>query len=464
MLAAMRFALFASMVGCVAVAGVYACGGDGDGFVPGSPDQDDAAAGGKDSGYVFTDGSPVGNSDGGDPTVYPPSSVALGEGFGCLVAADHTVWCWGQNDVGQLGADPAKAPQSCGSTHLPCNPIPTQVDGLEGVLTVAAGKDFACALSGTKIWCWGGNSKNQILGGDSVTSRFTPMMVGEGAGAVLAAGQHACLVTTDGFLHCWGDNTCNLFGRDDAAAISGAFKVPGLPEMRQVSLGEDEICSVSPDDETYCWGSDHKGSLGHDVTGAPLCNGLPFDGTPKRVAAPGTQVTFDNGIEVHVGLGLVCARKTDNNVWCWGDNSRGGLGQGTTDTDTHMFPMNVPAVATADLAVAGQTACAVEAQRSICWGDAQYGQLDSLGSDAGCGGTGCRPLAYVVPNQQPTRQVFLSTDGIATIQADLTFWAWGRNDYGQAGVTPNDPANVTCAGTSVCIPDPKEVRGFPVLF
>lgn len=449
----MRFALIAGMLGCVAIAGVYACSSDGDGFVPGTPDP--GTTGGNDAGYVFVDGS-IAQSDGADQTVYPPSSVALGEGFACVVGADHAVYCWGRNDVGQLGADPAT---------LASTPTPTKVAGLPAAAqTVSAGKDFACALVGEKVWCWGGNAKNQLLAGASVASRFTPQITAEGSGSIAAAGQHACILTSDGFLHCWGDNPCNLFGRTDDAGISGAYKIPNIGELRQVSLGEDQICAVTPDNQTYCWGSDHNGSLGHDVSAAGSCNGHPFDGIPKQVAVPGGNVTFDNGIEVHVGSGLVCARKTDNSVWCWGDNSRGGLGQGIPDTDPHATPKNVPGITTTGLVVAGQTACAIEAQRPICWGDAQYGQLDSLGADAGCGGTGCRPLAYVVPNQEPARQVFLGPDSIATIRNDLSLWVWGRNDFGQAGVASTDGANVSCAGSSVCIPDPRQVTTAPPLF
>src|SRR6185437_11671018 len=124
-----------------------------------------------------------------------------------------------------------------------------------------------------------------------------------------------------------------------------------------------------------------------------------FDPIPKQVAVQGPEVTFNGAIEVHVGVGLACARKTDNSVWCWGDNSRGGLGQGLPDSDPHPSPIAIPGIATEELVVAGQTACAIVANRPICWGDGQYGQLDSIGSDAGCGGTGCRPIGYVIPDQ-----------------------------------------------------------------
>ena len=239
---------------------IYACGDDG---ATGDVPDERADAGLVDGAKTAPEGSS--SLDQFVPTQeLPGASIALGDGFGCIVAADHTVYCWGRNDFGQLGSDPAKTP-SCGS--YPCTPTPVKVEGLKDVVSITAGKDFACALDGARHgWCWGNNSRQQIAGRKGETSRFTPEIVTDGTARIVASGQHACILDTDGFLHCWGDNDCKLFGDDKSDA--GTLGVVELvtPQAKWMSLGPDSMCTVTAEtSEIYCWGADHKGSLGHPL-------------------------------------------------------------------------------------------------------------------------------------------------------------------------------------------------------
>ena len=440
---------------------IYACGDDGaTGDVP-----DERA----DAGLV--DGAktaPEGSSSLDQfvpPQELPGASIALGDGFGCIVAADHTVYCWGRNDFGQLGSDPAKTP-SCGS--YPCTPTPVKVEGLKDVVSITAGKDFACALDGARHgWCWGNNSRQQIAGRKGETSRFTPEIVTDGTARIVASGQHACILDTDGFLHCWGDNDCKLFGDDknDAGTLGVVELV--TPQAKWMSLGPDSMCTVTAEtSEIYCWGADHKGSLGHPLpSNAGKCanSGATFDPSPKRWVSDKLGHILTGAEEVHVGAAVICAKKTDGTVLCAGDNSHGGLGQGVSDNDTHDVPLEVPAVKAAKLVVAGETACTVVADKLLCWGDARYGQLVTGGPNTDCGGTGCRPLGVVLEDQSGLRDVALSAGGIATIKNDLSVWVWGRNDSGQTGVAPTDAINATCAGGVKCIGPTHQMPNVPSL-
>lgn len=441
----------------IVLASVYACGGNDEVFGPNEERVDSGNS--KDSGVRFTDSSRGQEEDADPPKALPPSSVTLGADFACVVAKDRSVWCWGRNDFGQLGRDPRATP-SCGA--FPCAALPAKVEGLPRIATVKAGKDFACALDDDAlVWCWGNNAKGQILA-RGVSSRFTPETVAKGVAQLDAAGEHACFLSTEGFVHCWGDNTCDLFGRPDAG-IAFLTPVPRLPAQTQISLGVDSMCTVAPDTSVLCWGTDHKGSLGHPLPGgAALCNGLPFDPIPKRLAIDGPVVVFTGGADVHVGLGLACVRTTEGKVLCWGDNTHGGLGQGYADPGEHRKPMEVPAIQTNTLAVGGETGCAIVAEKLLCWGDARYGQLDSI-DNTECGGTGCRPLGYIVPGQQPVRGLAVSATAIATIKSDASLWLWGKNDSAEIGAPPIETGNVACAGTSKCIPAPRLLTTAPPL-
>lgn len=448
-------------IGCVSctLLAIYACGDDGVGDVP-----DERADAGAIDGASLT---PEGASTDGDAAApeLPPSSIALGEGFGCIVAADHTVYCWGRNDFGQLGHDPATTP-SCGA--YPCTPTPVKVEGLAAVIAIAAGKDFACALDdGKHVWCWGNNAKRQASPLESGAYRFTPVLVTNDAARLVAAGQHACALGQNGRLRCWGDNDCEVFGPGQNEGGTPGVADIITSEAKWVSLGPDAICTIRvASTEVYCWGADHKGSLGHPMPESPstcASSGHPFDPTPKRWVSDELGHILTDVEEVHVGGAITCARKTDGTVLCAGDNSHGGLGQGLPDGDTHDVPVEVPAMKASKLAVAGETACGIVADKLFCWGDARYGQMTTGGLGTDCGGTACRPLGVVLEDQSGLRSFSLSPGGIATIKSDVSVWGWGRNDSGETGVAPSDPGNATCAGGVKCLGPTHQMPNVPPL-
>jgi alpha-tubulin suppressor-like RCC1 family protein len=92
--------------------------------------------------------------------------LALGEGHSCAREAEGRVWCWGQNDLGQLG-DGTRSPRG----------EPRTVVGLEDAieLDAAGGSNCARRASGTVV-CWGGNALGQ-LGDGTTTERLVPTEV-----------------------------------------------------------------------------------------------------------------------------------------------------------------------------------------------------------------------------------------------------------------------------------------------
>jgi alpha-tubulin suppressor-like RCC1 family protein len=101
----------------------------------------------------------INNTGGTSPAV---GVTAFGQ-FACAWLADKTVWCWGNNDFGQLG-----------NGTFDDQPQPVQVTGISDAVSVAAGPDFACALrTGGAVSCWGSSYWGQGgagLHGDSYTT------------------------------------------------------------------------------------------------------------------------------------------------------------------------------------------------------------------------------------------------------------------------------------------------------
>lgn len=142
-------------------------------------------------------------------------SVAPGGGTGCAVAGG-LAHCWGANESGQAGVDPY------GDEELARVDAPRRVEGLSGVVGVAAGVRHACALlEDHTVRCWGAEetlpgfaesclrpTRNRSRGGSAAQWRYcpepTPVTALPPVAALDAAGDRTCALTTDGAVYCWG--------------------------------------------------------------------------------------------------------------------------------------------------------------------------------------------------------------------------------------------------------------------
>jgi hypothetical protein len=135
-------------------------------------------------------------------------SVAAGGRHSCAYTTSGTAHCWGDNARGQLGSSAGAMVTAPTAVALP--------NGVK-VAHVYAGGLHACALdAGAELWCWGDNEHGQ-LGTDDVESRATPApaaseTLGTDVAAASAGGAHSCAVKRDGSAWCWGDNLYGQLG------------------------------------------------------------------------------------------------------------------------------------------------------------------------------------------------------------------------------------------------------------
>jgi alpha-tubulin suppressor-like RCC1 family protein len=132
---------------------------------------------------------------------------------------------------------------------------------------------------------------------------------------------------------------------------------------RAVAAGFANTCAADDEGSLWCWGANQNGQLAN--------GGVASTETPTRIEALGAGV-----VAFAVGRASVCAVKSDRTLWCWGDNSHGQLGEGATTTAA--LPARVSALggAVIGVAVGGDHACARLDDGGLwCWGDNSHGQL-----------------------------------------------------------------------------------------
>ena len=276
----------------------------------------------------------------------------------CAHDASGDVWCWGQNDYGQVGNGARQDRRS-----------PYKVLGLTDVEQVSAGALHTCVLLSTGgLQCWGFNRKGQLGVGDTINSLSPKTVQALSQAQHLSAGStHTCATEATGFGFCWGDNgsvpeqTFGRLGTGDTGGRTAPARVSNLTGTLQVQAGRAHSCGLDAQGQVWCWGDNDYGQLGTSDTAASTF--------PVRLT------TLGSVRELSLGADHTCAIDRARDLWCWGRNQHGQLGLGSnSDADS---PVKVPGLANV-LRVAlgvGHTCVTTTDNRVLCWGRNDAGQL-----------------------------------------------------------------------------------------
>ncbi len=187
----------------------------------------------------------------------------LGFYHGCLWDAS-SVQCWGRNNRGQVAAE----------SYAESFATPVSVEGMSNPLSVAVGRNHVCAaLSDGTVWCWGDNEFGQVSA-DEMTARYNaPQQVeqtweGEVA-RIFTLTSTTCVETSQAELWCWGGTYGGYFGIEGLnngprlwpPRRSAAFDELPAP-IADLGLGLQHICTVLDTAEVYCWGNSNVGQIG----------------------------------------------------------------------------------------------------------------------------------------------------------------------------------------------------------
>ncbi|MCL2449986.1 MAG: hypothetical protein FWD17_13650 [Polyangiaceae bacterium] len=315
-------------------------------------------------------------------------AITQGNSHGCALTASGTVACWGDNELGELGVGSTAGPETCASGlfSTPCSTVPVTVPGLDGVSGISAGSHHTCAVLATgSVVCWGDNTGGK-LGDGTTTTRPSPVaVVGVTQALSVSAGlNHTCALLRSGAVQCWGDNSLGEIGDGTTTPRTTPVTVFGIANATGVSAGFGFTCATLATGTAECWGVNAAGQLGvGSTTGPSTCASVACSPTPVAVAGLTKAVAI--GANGDSNAGHACALLSNGGVQCWGDNSLGEIGDGTTTSRT--LPVNVAGIGSATgIAVGGEHTCALlEGGAAECWGSTSLGQVGdgtSTGPDA----------------------------------------------------------------------------------
>lgn len=294
-------------------------------------------------------------------------AVAVGAFHSCGLLDDGTVLCWGKNQSGQLG----------NGTSNGKSPNPVAVEGLDSAVAISVGLDSTCALvDGGGVRCWGRNEQGQ-LGDGSTENRSSPVEVRgiDSAVSVSTSGFHTCAVLEEGPARCWGSNKFGQLGNGENgrdAASPTPVSVADIESAVSVSTTAITVvartCAVLADGGVRCWGTTTPGDGGHSE----------WNSTPVAIDDLDSATTISTSVSA--GPGCSCAVLEHGEVQCWGVNGEGQLGDGTTEVRSR--PTAVEEIDSAvTVSTGGRHTCARLANGDIrCWGSNHHGEL-GIGGD-----------------------------------------------------------------------------------
>jgi alpha-tubulin suppressor-like RCC1 family protein len=319
--------------------------------------------------------------------------------------------------------EPAGTVKSLGAMEG-LSPMPRDM-GLTGIRQIAAGAYHFCALTDAGgVKCWGNNLRG-VLGTGNTQPSYTPVDVQGLPGpmsGIFAGSLRTCATTAAGALYCWGeDRYGSAGGPGNSSGIFTPIPVArARAGIRSAGLSLDVTCVLTEAGRVQCMGSVPDYGLGYPSTepgGNPLAEVL--NQSPRALA---------------LSERASCALAGEGTLRCWGDNSGGLYGDGSTES------ASAPVIAQTglrDVAMGRTHACGIALDKTLrCWGDNTYGQL----GNGTTGGSSASPVT--VTGMANVTLVTVGDHHSCAAQSDGTLWCWGDNTYGQLGIGSNTPSAI----------------------
>jgi len=317
----------------------------------------------------------------------------------CGRTTDGSSWCWGHNIAGQLGD---------GDTFNQL--VPTMVSGGLTFAELVTGTSRSCGRTAAgAAYCWG----LSVTGDGTTNQRLAPALVTGGLSFVqLAVGQFmSCGRTSAGAAYCWGDPSSGdgtATTRLTPTAVSGGLTFADISTTGVFACGRTAAGAV------WCWGDNTSGEIGDGTIATSRL-------VPTAVAGG---LAFSH---LATAYAHACAATSSGTTWCWGGNSYGELGNGTANLRDSIPTLVSGGLSFSQLATGTRHSCGLTtAGAAYCWGDNTFGQL-------GDGTT----VAHLTPTLVTGGIAFtklvaghLHTCGMTAAGAA---YCWGDNVYGEIG-------------------------------
>lgn len=315
-------------------------------------------------------------------------------------------------------------------------------------LTTTAGGSHSGAIADGQLFTWGRYNVGQLgLGGalGDAQSRLAPERVpafGDAGTqvAAIAFNQNTSLaLRSDRTVWMWGANGDGQLGQGDLVQRAEPAQLAGLSDIVYASVGYSHALALRADGKVFAWGRNAAGQVGVIGDGTAADKQL----APVEVAGLPADI-----VEIVAGSEHSLALTADGEVFAWGRNQYGNLGQGSFDADRHPAPVAVPGLRDViDLATGRDHVLALRADGTVAtWGLGASGQLGTGQPADGAEEDRAAPVTALIAEGAPLTDataVFANGNTSYALRAAAAgeqLWGWGQNFSGQLATGATSPA------------------------
>jgi len=335
-------------------------------------------------------------------------NVEVGEGHVCAILADKSLWCWGNNESGQVG-----------DNTFTNRFKPTKL--AQEILwdQVSMGEKHTCGIDSVKeIWCWGMDVYGSEFGRFKEVNQPVKIESAKTWNDVFLNRDTICAHKNDEIqsIVCWGS-------RDHLPDIENfqLMKNKGNYSANSFALGGSDSCLIDVHSDLWCWGPEER-LIPNFANNLGLYYGLVSNNW-KSIAASSIFALRPDSTD---STSHLCGIKNDGRLWCWGDNVNGQLG-----IETGAFEKNPKIVSEEfkwqSVTLGNSFSCGIQIDHSLwCWGSNEFGQL-GLDTDSDV------KTPTKIGNDNDWRDVSAYSNTTCASKLNGDIYCTGLNNYGQLG-------------------------------
>ncbi len=352
---------------------------------------------------------------------------------------DGTVYSWGNNWQGQLGngtteasyvpveitnlenivfLDRCIAVDSQGevwywSKTKNSGHIPTKEPNLSNILMVSGSDEHCLALDENgAIWAWGNNNYGQ-LGYGNLKYRTTPIKIFDMTNVkkVSAGNEFAMILKNDGTVWTWGKSKFGALGLGDKLdTVYKPTQIMELNDITDIICGNNHCLALNSSNEIYAWGYNTAGEIGN--------------GTRIQQTVP-VKLNLSGIVKISAGNSHSLAVDDSGNLYAWGNNSQGQIGDGTTERK--LVPTLLSTITNVtDISAGSAHSVALKSDGTVwTWGGSSYIK-DSEDKYS--------KLPFKIENLENVISVSSSNNYNLALQSNGDVYSWGNNATGQLGI------------------------------
>lgn len=304
---------------------------------------------------------------------------------------------------------------------------------------MSAGAGHTGIIHHGKLYVWGQNNQGQV-GMGKITKATdtdqpnTPYLVTTAPADTVSISfnnTHSSLLTKDGKVYTWGANNFNQIGHNTNDVYQPTV-VAGLPKIVMISSGLRHHLTLAEDGSVYAFGYNSDGQLGSTIADKG-------NNAPVKVDFSQAQ-NIGKIIQVSAGSNASYVLDDKGQVWAWGKNQFGNLGQGTTCeskngcTDFNPTPVKVKGlddVKIVEISAGGDHVLALSDKGQVwAWGENRTSQI-GFNADGTKGTTNAWENNYPTPKlitwseTNKAKHVYAKLTSSSLIGTDGNFYQWG---------------------------------------